>query len=149
MKFSLLYDDVSGRRYFALFFCFKNIIKMKVKMMGRGKMDYANYRCTGKVYVVKKGDSLYKIAKENSVTVNELMRANPYVNVYNMQVGEEICIPRNNSSLQTRCFRINSMGELMELMMKYGMTWENMMNMNPQLRNIMIPLDLVVCIQEK
>lgn len=118
-------------------------------MMGRGKMDYANYRCNGRIYVVKRGDSLYKIAKENGITVNELMRANPYVNVYNMQVGEEICIPRNNQPPQTRCFRINSMGELMELMMEYGMSWDEMVNSNPQLRNIMIPVDLVVCIQER
>ena len=68
-------------------------------------MDYANYRCSGRIYVVKKGDSLYKIAKENGITVNELMRANPYVNVYNMQVGEEICIPRSNQSPKTKCFR--------------------------------------------
>lgn len=111
-------------------------------------MDYANYRCTGKIYVVKKGDSLYKIAKENGVTVNELMRANPYVNVYNMQIGEEICIPRSTAP-KTRCVRIRSMGELMELMMKYGLSWDSMIKSNPQLRNIMIPVDLVVCIENK
>lgn len=122
---------------------------MKVKHDRKRKMDYANYRCSGRIYVVKKGDSLYKIAKENGITVNELMRANPYVNVYNMQVGEEICIPRSNQSPKTKCFRINSMGQLMELMMEYDMSWDGMVNSNPQLRNIMIPVDLVVCIQEK
>ncbi|MBQ3513603.1 MAG: LysM peptidoglycan-binding domain-containing protein [Lachnospiraceae bacterium] len=111
-------------------------------------MDYANYRCTGRIYVVKKGDSLYKIAKENGVTVNELMRANPYVNVYNMQIGEEICIPRNTAAPQTRCFRVNSMKELVELMMEYDISWDRMVDTNPQLRNVMIPVDLVVCIQE-
>lgn len=122
---------------------------MKVKDDRKRKMDYANYRCSGRIYVVKKGDSLYKIAKENGITVNELMRANPYVNVYNMQVGEEICIPRSNQSPKMKCFRINSMGQLMELMMEHGMSWDGMVNSNPQLRNIMIPVDLVVCIQEK
>ena len=122
---------------------------MKVNDDGKRKMDFANFRCNGRIYVVKKGDSLYKIAKENGVTVNELMKANPYVNVYNMQIGEEICIPRNNMAPETKCFRINSMRDLMELMDEYDMSWERMEEMNPQLRNIMIPVDLVVCVQER
>ncbi len=51
------------------------------------------FTCRGEVYVVKKGDTLYKIAKEHGLKVIDLLVANPYVNVYNMQVGEEICIP--------------------------------------------------------
>ena len=112
-------------------------------------MDYANYRCLGNIYVVKKGDSLYKIAKENNVTVNALMRANPYVNVYNLQIGEEICIPRRNTAPNTRCVRVRSMKELMELMMENGVSWDRMLELNPQLKNIMVPVDLVVCITEK
>lgn len=112
-------------------------------------MDYANYRCNGTIYIVKKGDSLYKIAKEYGITVNELMRANPYINVYNMQIGEELCIPRSIQRPQTRCFKINSTKELMELMIKYEMSWDEMIKENPQLRQIMIPVDLVVCIRER
>lgn len=49
--------------------------------------------CEGKVHVVKEGDSLYKICKMYDVPLALVMRANPYVDVYNMQVGSEICIP--------------------------------------------------------
>ena len=49
--------------------------------------------CRGLVHVVEKGDTLYLLGKRYHVKVSELMFANPYVNVYNLQVGEELCIP--------------------------------------------------------
>ncbi len=32
--------------------------------------------------------------KNTGVTVSALMFANPYVNVYNLQIGDELCIPK-------------------------------------------------------
>ena len=49
--------------------------------------------CEGKVHVVKEGDSLYKICKMYDVPLALVMRANPYVDVYNLKVGSEICVP--------------------------------------------------------
>lgn len=45
------------------------------------------------IHVVKQGDTLYKIAQEHDVNLFELMSLNPYVNVYNLQTGDEIVIP--------------------------------------------------------
>lgn len=45
------------------------------------------------IHVVKQGDTLYKIAQEYDVNLFELMSLNPYVNVYNLQIGDEIVIP--------------------------------------------------------
>ena len=47
--------------------------------------------CKGTVYVVKEKDSLYKIAKAHGVRVKDIMRQNPFVNVYNLQIGDESC----------------------------------------------------------
>lgn len=49
--------------------------------------------CEGKVHVIREGDSLYKISKMYEVPLALIMRANPYVDVYNLKVGEEVCIP--------------------------------------------------------
>lgn len=49
--------------------------------------------CLGKVYKVQKGDTLYSISRNYNLKVRDLMRANPYVNVYQLQIGEELCIP--------------------------------------------------------
>ena len=52
--------------------------------------------CRGIVHVIKKGDSLYAISKKHNVPLALIMRANPYADVYNLQVGDEICIPVTN-----------------------------------------------------
>ena len=46
-------------------------------------------------YVIKKGDSLFKISRQFNVGINELMKANPLVNVYSLRVDDVLCIPMN------------------------------------------------------
>lgn len=55
--------------------------------------QYVTNRCNGIIHVVKEGDTLYKIGKMHGVSVSALMYANPYVNVYNLQIGDELCVP--------------------------------------------------------
>ena len=65
----------------------------------RGKMDnyYGNIcycrRCNGVVHTIKKGDTLYLISKYYKVPIGEIMNANRNINIYNLQIGDEICIP--------------------------------------------------------
>lgn len=49
--------------------------------------------CRGVVHVVEKGDTLYKLGQKYHVSVSAIMYANPYVNIYNLQIGDELCIP--------------------------------------------------------
>lgn len=49
--------------------------------------------CDGMIYTIKKGDTLYSISRSKQVPLSMLLRANPYVDVYNLQVGDTICIP--------------------------------------------------------
>lgn len=53
-----------------------------------------NCRCKGFYYVIKEGDTLYKISRAYGVSVTDLIMANPYINVYNLQINDEICIPK-------------------------------------------------------
>ena len=55
-----------------------------------------NYEyCDGMTYTVKKGDTLYEISRKHNVPLALLLRANPYVDVFNLQIGDTICIPTN------------------------------------------------------
>ena len=47
----------------------------------------------GFIHVIEQGDTLYKLGKRYGVTVSVLLFANPWVNVYNLQIGDELCIP--------------------------------------------------------
>ena len=67
--------------------------------------------CRGMVHVIEKGDTLYRLGKRYHVSVGQLMFANPFVNVYNLQVGDELCIP---ISIQPRIPESRMQGELMD-----------------------------------
>jgi LysM repeat protein len=44
-------------------------------------------------YVIKQGDTLYNISRRYRISLNAIMKANPLVNVYNLQVDDVVCIP--------------------------------------------------------
>ncbi len=64
-------------------------------------------RCQGIIYIIQPGDTLYKIGKKYGVTAENIMSANPFVNAYNLQVGQRICIPTIRQEPQPR--RMESM----------------------------------------
>ncbi len=50
--------------------------------------------CFGFAHTIEAGDTLYKIAKKYGVRVSALIYANPYVDIYNLQIGDAIRIPK-------------------------------------------------------
>lgn len=44
-------------------------------------------------YIIKSGDTLYRLAQRFNTTVEAINRANPNINPNNLQVGQTICIP--------------------------------------------------------
>ncbi len=50
-----------------------------------------NYRVH--IHVIEKGDTLYKLARIYDIKLTDIMRLNPYVNVYNLNIGDELLIP--------------------------------------------------------
>lgn len=49
--------------------------------------------CNGMIHVIKPGDNLYQLSRRYRVPLALILRANPYVDVYNLKPGQEICIP--------------------------------------------------------
>ena len=50
---------------------------------------------SGRLYTVRRGDTLVGIARQNRVTVAQLMDQNPYVDPDNLQVGQVLCLPES------------------------------------------------------
>lgn len=48
-------------------------------------------------YLIKKGDNLYEIAKTYNANVEDIMKANPHLNPYNLVIGTYIYIPKSNT----------------------------------------------------
>lgn len=54
-------------------------------------MNYKN--CDGITYTIKQGDTLYGISRKYNVPLALILRANPYADVYRLNIGDTICIP--------------------------------------------------------
>ncbi len=59
-----------------------------------------NYEfCNGYTYTIKQGDTLYEISRRLEVPLALILRANPYVDVFNLQIGDTLCIPARERPL--------------------------------------------------
>lgn len=58
-----------------------------------------NTPCRGTVYTVKEGDTLYLISRKFRVPLAFILKANPMVDIYNLQIGQQICVPRVGTNL--------------------------------------------------
>lgn len=86
-------------------------------------------RCNGIVYIVRKGDTIFNISGKFGVTVNDILNENKFINVYNIQPGDKICIPVNNSNnwedmnskrdMDMNQIRENEMNEIRDMEMNY------------------------------
>ena len=56
-------------------------------------------KCNGIIHTIKKGDTLYLLSRYYNVPIGEIMNANSNMNVYNLRIGEEICIPVRRSDM--------------------------------------------------
>ncbi|MDF2486490.1 MAG: hypothetical protein K0R46_2658 [Herbinix sp.] len=84
-------------------------------------------------YVVQKGDTLYSISRHFNIGINAIMVANPLVNVYNMMIGEIICIPisvpSNNYSNFTS-YLVEEGDTLGSILDQYGINLADLMQGN-------------------
>ena len=124
--------------------------------------------CNGQIHVVKQGDSLYQISRMHHVPLALILRANPYVDVYNLQIGQEICVPimeMPGDGMESGEMRPGDMesdripndrilyvtdGEITlgDLLKEYDIDWEDFMKMN-DLSQIVLAKDVVLYLPKK
>ena len=79
------------------------------------------------IYVVKSGDSLYKIASENNTTVNELMSINNLTSTL-INVGQKIKLPIGNNG--NNIYIVKSGDSLYKIANANNTTVSNLININ-------------------
>lgn len=85
-------------------------------------------KCPGPVYAVKKGDTLYSIAQKYHCRVRTLLDLNPFVDIYNLQPGEEICVPdcRGQGKVDFRPYVVKEGDTLGGILKNVSMSFEEL-----------------------
>ena len=119
------------------------------KSEGMPRMMQTN-SCKGTVYVVKEKDSLYKIAKAHGVRVKDIMRQNPFVNVYNLQIGDELCVPGFTNVIEGAFIPyVVKKGEtILDIAKMHKITVENLAKSNKKIRELTLPVGTVLLIDK-
>lgn len=104
--------------------------------------------CRGMLYKVETGDTLYSISRRYDLRVRDLMQANPFVNVYNLQVGEELCLPvaPGNPSAGTRPYVVKKDDTLLSILNQNRVTFEELARLNRSVAVLKIPAGTVLLI---
>lgn len=111
---------------------------------------YSNSKkCRGFVYVVKEGDTLYKIARDYDLKLIDVMKNNPYVNVYNLQAGDELCLPVVQDSkvpggTGERSYITQEGDTLKDLLELFDTTFQELAEYNPSLQELPVPAGYVL-----
>lgn len=102
-------------------------------------MNSTGYDC--KFYVIKQGDTLYSISRRFNVPIALLFRANPYAEIYNLQVGDEICIPVIKPLLneKTMDYTVGENETIQNVMDKFGIDFDELQQMNDLTKMVLQP----------
>lgn len=109
-------------------------------------------RCKGQLYKVEKGDTLYSISRKYDLRVRDLMRANPFVNVYQLQVGEELCIPvvlEDRPAEGARPYLVKKEDTVLSILEENKVSFEELARLNRSVAVLKIPAGTVLLIPEK
>lgn len=104
------------------------------------------HRCKGPVYVIEKGDTLYSIAQKYHTRVRVLLDLNPFVDIYNLQPGEEICIPSDNmpEGMEFTPYVIKKGETIGSLLEKFQISFEELAKINKVLPEQKLPAGIII-----
>ncbi|MBR1866651.1 MAG: LysM peptidoglycan-binding domain-containing protein [Lachnospiraceae bacterium] len=100
-------------------------------------------QCRGYIHVVEQGDTLYKLARKYDVRLFDIMRLNPYINVYNLQIGDEICIP-TMAARPEKTYVVNEGDDLSRILEAFGVDFQTLARWNPTLMELELPVGLIL-----
>lgn len=116
---------------------------MDMQFENDGSERRGSIRCRGYVHVVEAGDTLYKLARKYDVKLFDVMRLNPYVNVYNLQIGDEICIP-TVAARPERTYVVNEGDTISDILNAFSVDFETLAKANPTLLEVELPEGLIL-----
>ena len=99
--------------------------------------------CEGVIHEIKRNDTLYKLSRFYKVPLKDIMEKNPSVDVYNLKIGDKLCIP-----MEYRTYIIKQGDSLDAFLKRFGITYEAFKSVNPQLKSFVFEEDETVYLPE-
>ena len=95
--------------------------------------------CNGIIYTIKKGDTLYSLSTRFQVPLARILRANPYIDIYNLQIGDQICIPKcpTCNPFYLLSYIIKDNETILDILNRFGIELEDFLKYN-NLNGIML-----------
>ena len=108
--------------------------------------------CNGHMYAVKKGDTLFAIAKNNSIPINDLLTANPGVVPEKLEVGQQLCIP-GGGGVSPFCangapYVIKKGDTLYAIAIRFGLALARVLEANPTINPEKLIEGDVICLPD-
>lgn len=86
-----------------------------------------------------------QIIKMYGVRLIDILKENPYVNVYNLQPGDEICIPTEVYEEEERRYYTAKVGETLgSLVREFDTDIADLMQYNRELYDLRVPLGTII-----
>ena len=122
-----------------------------VKKRGFYMTDGKSIRCNGTIYVVEEGDTMYKIAKKFRINLDTIMQNNPYLNVFNLKIGDEVCLPlKNIQTIENRYpYVVKSHQTIWDILQEQKISFEDLAKENPVIREVTLPKGTVLMIDKE
>ena len=98
----------------------------KVKIPSR----YGGCSC-GAFYTLKKGETLYRIAKQNGLAVLDLLEVNPYLNPSHYLPGQVIVLPPKRKGSSPEDYTLGQNERLVDVLRRFHMDITTFCTLNP------------------
>ncbi len=101
-------------------------------------------------YKVTSGDTLSSIATKFYTTAETILKTNPNLNPYNLNIGEVICIteqlPKVPACPSLNIYVVNVGDTVYSIAKKFGITVETLLSINPDLNPYNLTIGSVICL---
>ena len=85
----------------------------------------------GITYTVNTGESLYSISRRYRVTIAEISRENPFIDIYNLAAGDEINLPVGNGPRDRVIeYTVKKNETIQNILTKFNLEFEDLLKYN-------------------
>lgn len=109
---------------------FKSKIITSITTWESDVMYFNNMNCL--MHIIQRGDTLYSISRRYDIPISTIFRANPFVEIYNLQVGEELCIPLAQATppVSFETYVIEDGDTIENILERFGINYEELLQFN-------------------